>query len=77
MTTDSFKGVEQGFFKEDFNPKELSRFMVSRFEGAILLAKAKKFLSPMEDIIWQGRNLLLKDERMHLANGWMCLTSET
>lgn len=47
-----------GVFKEDINPKELSRFMVSRFEGAILLAKAKKFLSPMEDIICQGKNLL-------------------
>ncbi len=69
--------MEQGFSKEDINPKELSRFMVSRFEGAILLAKAKKFLSLMEDIIWQGRNLLLKDERMHLANRCMRLTSET
>jgi TetR/AcrR family transcriptional repressor of nem operon len=64
------KGMEQGFFKEDLNPKELARFFVSQFEGAIVLAKTKKSLSTVEDIIWQGKNLILKDE-------WMRLTSET
>ena len=71
------KGMEQGFFKEDLNPKELARFFVSQFEGAILLAKTKKSLSTVEDIIWQGKNLILKDDWMHLADDWMRLTSET
>ena len=39
------RGVEQGFFKEDLDTKEwLARFMVSQFEGAILMAKTKKSL---------------------------------
>ena len=70
------KGVEQGFFKEDIDPKELARFMVSQFEGSILLAKAKKSLSPIEDIVWQGKNLLFKEEWMHLVDDWMRLISE-
>ena len=64
------KGMEQGFFKEDIDPKELARFMVSQFEGAMLMAKAKKSLSPIEDVIWQAKNLFFKDE-------WMRLTRET
>lgn len=71
------KGIEEGFFKEDIDPKELARFMVSQFEGSILLVKAKKSLSPVEDIVWQGKNLLLKDEWMHLADDWMRLTKKT
>ncbi len=71
------RGVEQGFFKEDINPKELARFMVSQFEGSILLAKAKKSLSPLEDMVWQGKHLLFKDEWMHLTDEWIRLTSET
>lgn len=71
------KGVEQELFKEDINPKELARFMVSQFEGAILLAKAKKSLSPIEDIVRQGKNLLLKDEWMYLADDCLRLINKT
>lgn len=71
------RGIEQGFFKEDVNPKGLARFSVSLFEGSILMAKAKKSLSPLEDTILQGKNLLFKDEWMHLTDDWIRLTSET
>ena len=70
------KGVEQGFFREDLDPEELAGFMVSQFEGAILLAKAKKSISPIKDVIWQGKSLLFKDKWMHLADDWMRLISE-
>ena len=71
------KGVEEGILKEYINPKELARFMVSQFEGAILMAKAKKSLSPIEDIVRQGKNLLLKDEWMHLADDCLSLINKT
>ena len=70
------RGMEQGFFKEDINAKDLARFMVSQFEGSILLAKAKKSLTPIKDVIWQGRHLLFRDEWMHLADEWMHLIEE-
>ena len=71
------RGVEQGFFREEINPKELARFMVSQFEGAVLLTKAKKSISPIKDVIWQGKNLLFRDEWMHLADDWVRLIDET
>ena len=71
------KGVEQGFFKEDIDPQKLARFMVSQFEGAVLLTKAKKSLSPIKDVIWQGKHLLFRDEWIHLADEWMSLIDET
>ena len=70
------KGIEQGFFYEDLNPKELARYLVSQFEGAILLTKAKKSLSPIKDVIIQGKKLLLKEEWSHLADEWMDLIDE-
>ena len=71
------RGVEQGFFKEDIDPKELARFMVSQYEGAVLLTKARKSLSPIKDVIRQGKYLLFRDEWMHLADDWMRLIDET
>ena len=64
------------FFYEDLHPKELARYLVSQFEGAVLLTKAKKSLSPIKDVIIQGKKLLLKDERMHLADEWMDLIDQ-
>lgn len=62
------RGIEQGFFREEIDPKEVARFMVSVFEGAVLLAKVKKSLSPIEDTINQGKRLVLKEEWIHLAD---------
>lgn len=70
------RGIEQGFFYEDLNPKELARYFVSQFEGAVLLTKAKKSLSPIKDVIIQGKKLLLKEEWTHLADEWMDLTDQ-
>ena len=67
------KGMEEGFFKEDLNPKETARYMVSQFEGAVLLAKARKSFSPIRDVFWQGRNLILKDQWMDLSEKLMGL----
>ena len=62
------RGMEQGFFYEDIDPGETARFMLSQFEGAVLLAKAKKSLSPVEDTLNQGKRLILKKEWMHLVD---------
>ena len=70
------RGMEQGFFYEDLEPKQLAGYLVSQFEGAILMTKAKKSLSPIKDIIIQGKKLLLKDEWSHLADEWMSLMDE-
>ena len=70
------RGVEQGFFKEDLDTKMAARFMVSQFEGAILMAKTKKSLAPIADVVVQGKTLILKEEWMHLADDWMSLVNE-
>ena len=70
------KGIEQGYFYENLDSKQLARYLVSQFEGAILLTKAKKSLSPIKDVIIQGKKLLLKDEWTHLADEWMDLLEE-
>ena len=62
------RGMEQGFFHEDIDPGEVARFMLSQFEGAVLLTKAKKSLSPIKDAVNQGKRLVLKKEWMHLAD---------
>ena len=71
------RGIEEGFFHEDLNPKELARYFVSQFEGAVLLTKARKSLSPIKDVVIQGKKLLLKDEWTHLADEWMALLDES
>lgn len=70
------EGIEQGYFYENLDPKQLARYLVSQFEGAILLTKAKKSLSPIKDVIIQGKKLFLKDEWTHLADEWMDLLEE-
>ncbi len=62
------KGMEQGVFYEDIDPQAMARYMVCHFEGAILLAKTRKSLSPIEDVIRQGKKLILKPEWIHLAD---------
>lgn len=70
------RGMEQGFFHEDIDPGELARFMLSQFEGAVLLAKTKKSLSPIKDAVNQGKRLVLKKEWIHLIDEWMSLIDE-
>ena len=70
------RGIEQGFLKEDLDTKMAAGFMISQFEGAILMAKTKKSLSPIKDVLAQGAGLLLKDEWMHLSDKWIRLIDE-
>ncbi len=70
------RGIEQGFLKEDLDTKMAAGFMISQFEGAILMAKTKKSLSPIKDVLAQGAGLLLKDEWMHLSDKWLRLIDE-
>lgn len=71
------RGVEQGFFHENLDEKELAKFLISQFEGAVLLTKAKKSLSPIKNIIVQGKGLILKDEWLHLIKDeWLRLADE-
>lgn len=62
------RGIEQGFFREEINPGEVARSMVSMFEGAVLMAKVNKSFSPIADTLEQGKRLILKEEWMHLAD---------
>lgn len=70
------RGIEQGFLKEDLDTKMAAGFMISQFEGAILMAKTKKSLSPIKDVVAQGAGFLLKDEWMHLSGKWLRLIDE-
>ena len=63
------KGIEQGFFKEHLNPPAVATLIICQFEGAILMAKAKKSIYPMEEAFRESKRLLVKEECLHLIEG--------
>lgn len=62
------EGVEQGFFNEKLDPKRAACLMVCQFEGAILIAKTKKSIRPIEAVVREGKKLVVREEYMHLAD---------
>ena len=63
--TDSFEqclrdGVEQGFFREEIDPKETAGLAVSQLEGGILLSKVNNSIDPFESTCATMRNLIVK-----------------
>ncbi|MCY4379515.1 MAG: TetR/AcrR family transcriptional regulator [Candidatus Dadabacteria bacterium] len=63
--TDSFEqclrdGVEQGFFREEIDPKETAGLVVSQLEGGILLSKVNNSIDPFESTCATMRNLIVK-----------------
>ena len=62
------RGIEQGFFRDDIDPGDASRFLHSQIEGAVLMAKIKKSLSPIEDVMKVGHRFFLKEEWLHLMD---------
>ncbi len=63
------KGIEQGFFNEDIDPSAVATLMVSQFEGAVLIAKTKKSMHPIEEAMRGGKRLIVKEEWLHLLEG--------
>ena len=63
------KGVEQGCFNEDIDPPALATLIVCQFEGAILMAKTKKSMYPIEEAMRESRRLIIKEEWWHLLEG--------
>ena len=53
-------GVEQGFFKEEVNPKETATLLVSQIEGAILLLKVYNSVDTFETAYGAMRKLVVK-----------------
>ena len=53
-------GVEQGFFREEIDPKETAGLLVSQVEGAILLSKVYNSIEPFESACAAMRNLIVK-----------------
>lgn len=53
-------GVEQGFFKEEVDPKETASLLVSQIEGSILLSKVDNSLDTFEGTCTAMRNLIVK-----------------
>lgn len=62
------RGIEQGFFRDDIDPGDAARFLHCQIEGAVLMAKIKKSLSPIEDVMKVGHRFFLKEEWLHLMD---------
>ena len=53
-------GVEQGFFKEEIDPKETATLLVSQVEGAILLLKVYRSIDTFEIACGAMRKLIVR-----------------
>lgn len=53
-------GVEQGFFKEEIDPKETATLLVSQIEGAILLLKVYNSVDTFETSYGAIRKLIVR-----------------
>ena len=53
-------GVEQGFFREEIDPKAAAGLLISQIEGAILLSKVGNSIEPFESACATMRNLIVK-----------------
>lgn len=53
-------GVEQGFLREEIDPKEIAGLLISQIEGAILLSKVDNSIEPFESACAAMRNLIVK-----------------
>ena len=66
--TDSFEqclrdGVEQGFFREEIDPKETAGLAVSQLEGGILLLKVYNSVDAFESTCGAIRKLIIKKQK--------------
>ena len=53
-------GVEEGFFKEEIDPKETATLLVSQIEGAILLLKVYNSVDTLETVYGATRKLIVR-----------------
>ncbi len=53
-------GAEQGFFKEEIDPKEAAGLLISQIEGAILLSKVNNSVDTFEAACAEMRKLIVK-----------------
>lgn len=53
-------GVEQGFFKEEIDPKETATLLVSQIQGAILLLKVYSSVDTFESVCGAMRKLIVR-----------------
>ena len=53
-------GVEQGFFREGIDPKEIAVLLISQIEGAILLSKVDNSINTFEVTCATMRKLIVK-----------------
>ena len=53
-------GVEQGFFREEIDPKAVAGLLISQIEGAVLLSKVENSIKPSESACATMRNLIVK-----------------
>ena len=53
-------GMEQGFFREESDPKEIAALLISQIEGAILLSKVDNSINTFEATCGAMRNLIVK-----------------
>ena len=59
--------VKQGFFHDNTDPGPTSRLLISQFEGAILMAKLKNSITPLEEVYEEMKKLLVKKKWWHIA----------
>ena len=52
--------MEQGFFREGIDPKEIAALLISQIEGAILLSKVDNSINTLEATCGAMRKLIVK-----------------
>ena len=57
---------EQGIFYEGLEPKQITRLLITQFEGAMLMAKLHNSFEPIEELYEQMQKIMVKEEWLHL-----------
>ena len=57
---------ELGVFYEGLEPEDITKFLITQIEGAMLMAKLRNSLEPIEEFTEQVQKMLVKKEYLHL-----------
>jgi TetR/AcrR family transcriptional repressor of nem operon len=57
---------ELGIFYDHLEPKQVTEFLISQFEGAMLMAKVHNSFASIEELFRQAQKVLIKEENLYL-----------
>ena len=57
---------ELGVFYDHLEPKQVTKFLFSQFEGDMLMAKVHNSFALIEELFWQAQKMIIKKENLYL-----------